>query len=565
MKKISRRSFMKSSVLAGAAAAMAGATAVTASAASPAEMGEGNCLNLFNWGEENPIEMVNIELAPGRLIGYEDNGLYSFRGIPYATAKRFESPVPVTSYPNGWQLALSYGTVSPQERCMNGTGAINACEFVTPSNGTSDMVANENCQNLNVWTTSLTSKKPVVVFFHGGGLSSGASNELSYYAGDYFAQREDAVFVSVNHRLNVLGYLDMSQYGDQYASSANAGIEDCVVALRWVHDNIDKFGGDPSNVTIVGQSGGGVKVTTLACMEDTADLFDKVFVMSGGYSNLSKEDGLANTQKLVNYLGLAEDEVAEKLTTMSYEDLYNAAKAAGCSWNTYYGNGSFKQPFIDKNGIMNPNAARRKWLIGTTYSEMVANGPYLIYTQDMSYYLPGITEEDAVRRLTEMYGERADEVIDGFKKAYPDHQLGEALFLNNSPEGGLARWGLINPENGILHVLNRNGVPSYNYVVAYKYPYFGGSIMSHTTDVPFWFASLDTVPYQIKGDAKNARNVSDQMADALAAFAATGDPSTKNLAWKPFTTYEHYTMVFDTKSELKDEFDLELYKAMMNA
>ena len=560
MKQITRRGFLQASALVGVAA-LAGGASLAAGAAAPVSAEE-NCLNL-NAGGEKPIEMVSVQLAPGSLVGCHDNGLYYFRGVPYATAKRFESPVPVTSYPGGRQLAISYGTVSPQDRGLNGTGKINDFEFMTPSNGTADMVMNENCQNLNLWTTSLTSKKPVVVFFHGGGLSNGAASELSYYTGEYFVQKEDAVFVSVNHRLNVLGYLDMSQYGAQYASSAIVGIEDCVVALRWVHDNVAKFGGDPGNVTIVGQSGGGTKVTTLACMDDTLDLFDKVFMMSGGYSNDTKETGLANTQKLVDYLGLAPDQVASTLTSMSYEDLYNAATAAGCSWTTCYGNGTFTRPLVDDNGVMNPNAARRTWMIGTTFSEFAANGIPLIYYNQTDNYLAGITDADAQRRLNETYGARGEQVAKLFAKAYPDHALADALFINNMPSGGLSRWGLINPTDGILHLLNRNGVPSYNYVVAYDMPYFGGQTMHHTGDIAFWFASIDTIHYQMKGDETAARRVSDQMADALAAFAATGDPSTPQLAWKPFTTYEHYTMVFDRKSALKDEYDLELYKAMM--
>ena len=185
------------------------------------------------------------------------------------------------------------------------------------------------------------------------------------------------------------------------------------------------------------------------------------------------------------------------------------------------------------------------------------------YDNQTDNYLAGITDADAQRRLNETYGARGEQVAKLFAKAYPDHALADALFINNMPSGGLSRWGLINPTNGILHLLNRNGVPSYNYVVAYDMPYFGGQTMHHTGDIAFWFAAIDTIRYQMKGDETAARRVSDQMADALAAFAATGDPSTPQLAWKPFTTYEHYTMVFDRKSALKDEYDLELYKAMM--
>lgn len=311
------------------------------------------------------ITLETVELDAGNLVGYQENGIYNFKGIPYATAERFQDPVPVESYEGGTRMALAYGPVSPQSRTLSSTADPNVVEILTPSNGTADMVGNENCQYLNVWTDSLEGEKPVVVFFHGGGLSSGASSELSTYTGEYFAETEDAVFVSVNHRLNVLGYLDLSAYGDEYANSGMAGMRDCVCALQWVQDNIAQFGGDPDNVTIVGQSGGGHKVATLACMSDTADLFDKVVCLSGYYSYTPKENGLANTHLLVDYLGLSEDEVIPTLTEMSYEELYNASTEAGCVWDyLHYGDSTLEAPLFDENGQINQYAAQRQWISG---------------------------------------------------------------------------------------------------------------------------------------------------------------------------------------------------------
>lgn len=516
--------------------------------------------------DSTAIEMTKVEVDAGTLVGYHEDNLYIFRGIPYATAERFQSPVAVTSYEGGTKLALSYGTVSPQDRGLNGTGAINANEFMTPSNGTADMVMNENCQNLNVWTKDLTGNKPVLVFFHGGGLSNGASSELSYYTGEYFADREDVVFVSVNHRLNYLGYLDLSAYGgEEYANSGLVGLEDCVVALEWVQKNIAKFGGDPENVTILGQSGGGTKVTTLACMSNTADLFDRVFMMSGGYTgvNGNKQAAEANAQKLVDYLGLSKDEVIPTLTAMDYEDLYEACTAAKVSASANYGISTFESPMFDAEGNMNEYAAARTWIVGTTYSEFSDNGNGMIYGQNPDNILDDITEEETLTRLQERYGDKAQSIIDEYKEAYPTHAVCEALFLNGMPSGGLARWGIINPDNGILDLMNDNDVTVYNYVVAYRMPYFGGLTMHHTGDIPYWFYSIEEVDYQIKGDETNAYKVSGAMADALAHFVTDGNPSTDALEWKAYTAEEHNTMVFDTTSELKVDFDTELYKLMM--
>lgn len=517
-------------------------------------------------GQSEAITMETVTLPAGDLVGIREDGVYSFKGIPYATAERFQAPVPVTAYEGGMHMALAYGPVAPQDRTLSATGSVNVVEIMTPSNGTADMVGNETCQYLNVWSSDLTAKKPVVVFFHGGGLSSGASSELSTYTGQYFAQTEDAVFVSVNHRLNVLGYLDLSEYGEEYALSANAGLQDCVCALEWVRDHIAQFGGDPDNVTIVGQSGGGHKVTALACMPETVGLFDKVVSISGYYDFQSQEESRANTQLLVDYLGLDRDEVIPTLTAMSYEDLYDAYSQAGCSF-TYatYGNRMLESPLFDQDGNLNPYAARRTWIIGTTYGEGGAsNGIYLTIANDQSRYLPGIDDAEAMQRLQEMYGADAERIAELYQQAYPGHALAEALFVNNN-DVMISREELIRKDDGILTRMNEAGLEVYNYVVAYTMPYFGGITMAHTCDMPFWFNSLDTVRYMVKGDEENAYQVAQTMADALAAFAATGNPSTSTLEWMAYSSGEHNTMVFDTESMCKTAYDEELFDLMLQA
>lgn len=523
-----------------------------------------------NQSIENKSQAITqqvVELSAGNLVGYNEDGVYTFKGIPYATAERFQLPKPIESYENGAHMALTYGAVAPQDRTFSSTGQPNPYEFMTPSNGTADMVGNENCQYLNVWSNDLKANKPVVVLFHGGGLNSGASSELSGYTGEYFAESEDAVFVSVNHRLNVLGYLDLSAYGgEEYEDSGIAGIQDCVKALEWIQENIKQFGGNPENVTIVGQSGGVEKVTTLASMSDTIGLFDKVVYMSGYYSTSSKVEGEDNAKKLVDYLNIAEDEVISTLTNMDYEKLLTAANQAGCGWNTNYGTGTFTAPLFDENGNMNEYAAKRKWMVGTSYSEFNTNTLSLI-TEGISEqnYLPNIDNDKAMEILNERYGDNTQNIAELFKKAYQNHDLAELLYLNPSPEGAFSRYGLIDEENGMLKMFNDAGVEVYSYVTAYKQPYFGGITMYHSGDIPYWFASLNEVEYMIKGDEENAHEVSKNMSDALAAFAATGNPSTENLEWKPYTADERNTMVFDVKSECKEDYDLELYKLIMDS
>ncbi|MDE6182239.1 MAG: carboxylesterase family protein [Eubacteriales bacterium] len=507
------------------------------------------------------ITQEKVSLSAGDLIGYKDDNVYSFKGIPYATAERFKMPKPIESYENENQMALTYGAVAPQGKTKS-EAELNPYEFITP--GSVDMLSSENCQYLNVWTNDLSGNKPVIVLFHGGGITSGASSELSGYTGEYFASKEDVVFVSVNHRLNVLGYLDLSNYGgEEYANSGLVGIEDCVVALEWIQENIKEFGGNPENVTIVGQSGGVQKVTTLASMSNTVDLFDKVVYLSGYYSTSPKEEGEENARKIAEYLQVSDEELIPTLTAMSYDELENTATQAGCSWALNYGIGTFESPFIDENGKMNEYAAQRTYIVGTAYSEMNSNGGSLITEgQNESNYLPNLTDDKATSMLEEIYGDKTPAIIEEYKKTYPDHQLAELLYINLGRDR-YSRYGLIEENNGILKIFDEAGVKAYNYVISYKLPYFGGTTMYHSGDIPFWFGSIDEVDHMIQGDRKNARNVSDKMVNALAAFATTGNPSTEELEWKPYTADEHYTMVFDTESACKQDFDLALYNLLM--
>lgn len=511
------------------------------------------------------LTMADVKIKPETVTGFLEDNVYNFLGIPYATAKRFQNPQPITNYENGKQLAISYGTVSPQSRTLSATGEINSAEFMTPSNGTADMVGNENCQNLNVWTKNLDGKKPVIVFFHGGGLTTGASSELSYYTGEHFASNQDVVFVSVNHRLNHLGFLDLSDYGDEkYAESGLAGINDCKVALQWVQDNISQFGGDPENVTIVGQSGGGGKVTTLASMSDTKDLFDKVMVMSGYYADEPAASGKEQVEALRKQLNVSKEELIPTLENMSYEDLYEACNEAGISTEARYGIGTFDQPFINEDGEVNENAKARTWMIGSTFSEFSDNANPMIYYGASDNKLDEISDEDAMDRLKETYGNQAETIADEFQKTYPDKPLSNALFLNTFPSNLWSRIAL-NGENGILRTLADQGVTVYNYITAYNQPFFGGVTMYHTSDIPFWFGSIEEADYLVKGDEVNAEKVSETLTDALAAFAKTGKPGTDELQWDPYTKEDPETMIFDVESGQKKEADQHLYELIAQA
>ena len=221
-----------------------------------------------------------VETKAGKLRGFQLDGTYAFHGVKYADAKRFHQPTPVEPW-EGIKNALAYGYVCPmlqQDQPSN--------ELMVPHRY---WPLDENCQYLNIWTQHLdpNAKKPVLVWLHGGGFAAGSSIEHIAYEGENMSKYGDVVVISLNHRLNILGYLDLSPFGEEYKNSGNAGNADMVAALQWIHENIANFGGDPENVTLFGQSGGGAKVTTLLQTPAADGLFHKGIVMSGVLGRLA--------------------------------------------------------------------------------------------------------------------------------------------------------------------------------------------------------------------------------------------------------------------------------------
>ena len=215
-----------------------------------------------------------VETKQGKLRGFRYDGVDHFYGIRYAVAERFHMPQPVPAW-EGVKDAGSYGFICP---VLNESAPVG--EVMTPHRF---WPASEHCQFLNVWTAGCdrSAKRPVVFWIHGGGFMAGSSIEQVSYDGFNLAKKDGLVVVSVNHRLNAFGYLDLSDFGEEYRNSVNAGMADLVEALRWVKDNIAGFGGDPDNVTIFGQSGGGGKVTVLGQIPEAEGLFHKMVIMSG--------------------------------------------------------------------------------------------------------------------------------------------------------------------------------------------------------------------------------------------------------------------------------------------
>ncbi|MBR3544476.1 MAG: carboxylesterase family protein, partial [Oscillospiraceae bacterium] len=217
---------------------------------------------------------TTVMTAEGLLKGFFLDDVYTFHGIKYADAERFQMPTAPQPW-EGVKDATNYGYICPVSGEPMPTGEILIPHRFWP--------ANEHCQYLNIWSPTLDggAKKPVMVWLHGGGFANGSSIEQVAYEGDALAKWGDVVVVTLNHRLNILGYLDMSSFGEKYRNSVNAGMADIVEALRWIRRNIAAFGGDPTNVTLFGQSGGGGKISALLQIPEAAGLFHKAVLMSG--------------------------------------------------------------------------------------------------------------------------------------------------------------------------------------------------------------------------------------------------------------------------------------------
>ncbi|MBR4827732.1 MAG: carboxylesterase family protein, partial [Oscillospiraceae bacterium] len=245
-----------------------------------------------------------VSTPKGLIRGYFYDGVFNFKGIKYANAKRFHKPEPIEPW-EGIKNALSWGFNCPTmtEDSRDETAYLDHRYWPK----------NENCQYLNVWTTTIddTARKPVILWIHGGGFAGCSAIELLCADGEEMCGYGDVVMVSLNHRLNILGFLDVSAYGPQYENSGNAGLADLVIALEWIRDNIAAFGGDPDNVTIMGQSGGGGKVCALLQCPAADGLFHKAIVHSGIHARRQRptpEVSKVLVGEMLGILGISPDE-----------------------------------------------------------------------------------------------------------------------------------------------------------------------------------------------------------------------------------------------------------------
>ncbi len=496
-------------------------------------------------------------VGQGQIAGYSENGVYIYKGIPYAKAARFMAP----EAPEAWQGVRScrnYGPTCPQGVRQGWQNDEIAFAF-----NWDDGYPGEDCLRANVWTPAKGAdggRRPVMVWLHSGGFAAGSGQELPGYDGASLARKGDVVVVTLNHRLNVLGFLDLSDFGPEYAVSGNAGLLDLVAALNWVRDNAEAFGGDPGNVTIFGQSGGGGKVSTLCATPAAKGLFHKAVVQSGStLSTMTSEMSRRIGRETVRQLGLTAGNIGE-ISKIPYEKLLAAGTAAvetvrkqaeaenGTGGAFIFGwaptvDGAVlpRQPFADGA----PEQSRDiPMMIGTTRCEF-----------SPSTYVPMFRNADtemAVGFLRQRYGqEGADHIIAAYAKAYPGYRPVDLIDFDTTFRPNAVRQADIKAAQG--------GAPVYMYLFTWESPVLDGALRStHCMEIPFVFANAK-IHASMTGGGAQAETLAGRMSDAWIAFARTGNPNTPSLPhWPAYTPDQRATMFFDNDCAVRNGHDREL-------
>jgi para-nitrobenzyl esterase len=503
----------------------------------------------------------------GKVRGYLDGGVFTFKGIPYGQTTAGENRWLPAKPPTPWTdefPALTYGANCPQN-----THPWTATEQ-TFIQDWDDGWMSEDMLKLNIWTASLSGKRPVMVYFHGGGYSFGSSYELPSHEGAQMARHHDVVQVSVNHRLNILGFLDAAEIGGSaYEDSANVGMTDLVAALRWVHENIANFGGDPDRVMIYGQSGGGSKVTTLLGMPSAAGLIHRAAAQSGGGGNIpSREQQRELARQLMKDLALAPNDIGS-LQKMEWSKLMAAGTAAAAKINPagppVMGPGAPGTPRVGWSPCVDGKIVNMRSFFDAapTVSKDV---PMLIgsVSEEGNQMSRRPTEEEWRANLSKTYGEeKAGAIITALKKAYPQKQIRTLSYICGGAPGlnGLSIRNNVVKMAGLKHALN--AAPAYTYYFTWQTPIFDGVPGAwHTAELQFCFDNTKRCE-QGTGNTPEAQALAKKMASSWATFAATGNPGLPKLAWQPTDPKTNRTMVWDNECRMVDDPEGEARKILL--
>lgn len=484
---------------------------------------------------------TRVETVYGPIEGYQDGSIFTFKGIRYAKAERFMPPQAPDKFTEIRQCKV-WGPQAPQNESLRWNDRNSQTDYGFGNQFVTEPMDEQGCLVLNVWTPGLgdSKKRPVFVWIHGGGYTGGSCHDLPCYEGRALADAGDIVVVSLNHRLNILGYANLTALGGKYSQSVNLGQQDIVKALEWVRDNISRFGGDPAQVTIGGQSGGGGKVSTLLAMPSAKGLFHRAVVQSG--STLRQAEPEATRQfglALAQELGQPATAQAD-FSKYTYDELNYAVSRL-----SQRGIRSGFSPVVD--GVIlpqhpfdpaSPLAKDVPMLIGTDFNE---------FTFDVSNDMTWAEAEASVRQR--MGEEQGSKFIAAFRKAYPDALPKEMTYVDTGFRAGALRQAAAKSAQG--------GAPAYLYLFTWK-PESNALGASHGMELPFMLHNV-SLQREMTGASPAAYKFEQLISSIWIAFIKTGDPNVKGLPkWEPYNADTGVTMILDNKCRPLQHHDRDL-------
>ena len=538
MTTISRRTVLQSAGLgfgAIAAARLADSSASTAAPTAGTAETSGATVT-------TPREAI-VPTTHGPVRGFRRGDIYVFRSIPYGREPSGQRRFLPAEAPEPWTdplPCLAYGNVCPQPSRDYSTRELS---FIADWN---DGRPGEDCLAVNVWSRRLDAKarRPVLVWLHGGGYTSGSSHELPSYDGSRLAA-QGLVFVSLNHRLGTLGFLDLSPHGATYEQSGNVGMLDIVHALRWVRDNIEVFGGDPERVTIAGQSGGGGKVSTLMAMPEAKGLFHRAIVMSGSF-----QPALPPTQSRALADAVLRELSITPSTLASLADVPTAALIAAGTAAVKSVFGPMTLPGIGRGPLRTINswapAADGKVVATDAWKDAApdvsAHVPMLIGNVRDEFKLSSMVFDEAhlTAFVSQVYGDAAPKLLQALATDFPGLTPNEragvvfgAQFHNAAVEQCLLK-------------ARQAAAPVYQYWFTYSPPELleGRVGAPHCAEIAYFFDNVAACDQQT-GNTAEARKLATVMSRTLVEFATTGEPRAPGVQWPAFTTARPDAMVFD--------------------
>jgi para-nitrobenzyl esterase len=489
----------------------------------------------------------------GKIRGFVENGVLAFKGVRYGAdtaTTRFAAPRPPDPWP-GIEDAVAYGNSTLQPESGDG-GGLFASWRPKPARPMS-----EDCLFLNVWTRALGDggKRPVMVWFHGGGFATG-SGSSNGYDGVRLAKRGDVVVITVNHRLNIFGHLYLAAFGPQFADSGNAGILDLILALEWVRDNVAEFGGDPDNVTIFGESGGGAKVSVLMAMDEAEGLFHRGIVQSGPLLQvIPAQQARAAAQAVVAKLGLSESTI-DRILTLPPAEIQKAVREADAEGAGGGAPGLFagiaSGPVLDQRNIechpFHPEAAPQSrsipLLIGVNRTEtslLVGAGRPDLF--DLTWdTLPGPLKQA-------LPGFEVESIIAGYRDLHPGYSPAAVYFTITSD-----RTFLRNSTVQADRKSAQGGADVFFYLLDWNTPVGGGKwLCPHALDIGFVFDNV-AKSESMSGLGPDQQRLADMMSESWLAFARTGNPANPLIpSWPAYDAQRRPVMVFDLEPRVVDD------------